>query len=115
MSRTNMYKIELNDNQFGKMGPLIILNQLRATLTLKEISLQTCEVTPNLLSSIDQIIQDWKNLELIDLRNNSFSDAQLKEFINKLKENKIKILFSEDKLSSNANKIISELKNIKLD
>ena len=115
MSRTNMYKIELNDNQFGKMGPLIILNQLRATLTLKEISLQTCEVTPNLLSSIAQIIQDWKNLELIDLRNNSFSDDQLKEFINKLKENKIKILFSEDKLSSNANKIISELKNIKLD
>ena len=32
MSKTKIYKIELNDNKFGKMGPLIILNQFRATI-----------------------------------------------------------------------------------
>ena len=116
MSKTKIYKIELNDNKFGKMGPLIILNQLRANLSLKEISLQTCEITPNLLNSIYQILKDWKNLEYMDLRNNSFPDEQIKDFCNKLKDNnKIKIIFSKDKLSVNANKIIGEFKNIKLE
>ena len=116
MSKTKIYKIELNNNKFGKMGPLIILNQLRANLSLKEISLQTCEITPNLLNSIYQILKDWKNLEYMDLRNNSFPDEQIKDFCNKLKDNnKIKIIFSKDKLSVNANKIIGEFKNIKLE
>jgi len=115
MSLTKIYKIELNDNQFGEMGPLIILNKLKATSSLKEISFQTCEITPNLLTSISQILKDCKNLEYIDLRNNSFPDQQIKDFCNKLKNSNIQIIFSKDKLSANANKIIGEFKNIKLE
>ncbi len=116
MNQTNINKIELNDNQLGGMGAIIILNQLRSTLSIQEISLQSCQLTSNLLSSIAQILKDWKNLKFIDFKNNSFNEPEFKDFCNKVKTiDNIQIIFSKDKLSFNANKIINNIKNIKLE
>ena len=116
MNQTNINKIELNDNQFGGMGAIIILNQLRSTLSIQEISLENCQLTSNSLSSIAQILKDWKNLKFINFKNNSFNEQEFKDFCNKVKNiDNIQIIFSKDKLSFNTNKIINNSKSIKLE
>ena len=116
MNETNISIIELDENKFGEMGPLIILNKLRATLSLKELSLQSCEVFPNFLNTVAQNLKDWNNLEKINLKNNSFTDEDLKLFCEEIKNNKkILVKFSKNKLSSNAIEIVRNYKNLKLE
>ena len=116
MNETNISNIELDENKFGEMGPLIILNKLRATLSLKELSLQSCEIIPNFLNTVAQNLKDWNNLEKINLKNNSFTDEDLKLFCEEIKNNKkILVKFSKNKLSSNAIEIVRNYKNLKLE
>ena len=116
MNETKISSIELDENKFGEMGPLIILNKLRATFSLRELSLQFCEVNPTLLNTVAQNLKDWSNLKKIDLKNNTFSDEDLKLFCQEIKNNQnIIVKFSKSKLSNNAINIVGEFKNIKLE
>ena len=112
LNDSNISELELNNNSFGVMGPIIIMGKFKSCASLKKFSLQNCEVSSLFLNMIAENTKFSSNIEEVNLKNNEFDEKNFNNFCKSIENNTKTIFrFSKDKVPS----LDSQNKNIILE
>ena len=101
---------EIDSNKLEMTGPMIALKKIQVCKQLKYLSYQNMTILPFFVDLIIQALNANPSIEKINLKQNIFKEEELKKFVNATSN--AKIIFSKDKLPSNAMEIIGGNKNI---
>ena len=115
LNESNIKHLEIDDNNFGPMAPMLILKKIQISKKLKYISFQKLEFQPYFVDMVIQALNANNSIEKVNLKQNNIKIEDLEKFVevtNKLKH--VKFIFSKDLLPENANEIIKGNKNILL-
>ena len=115
LNESNIKHLEIDDNNFGPMAPMIILKKIQLSKKLKYISFQKIEFQPYFVDMIIQSLNINNSIEKVNLKQNQINSEDFDKFVditNKLKH--VKIIFSKDLVPENANQIAKGNKNILL-
>ena len=115
LNESNIKHLEIDDNNFGPMAPMIILKKIQVSKKLKYISFQKLEFQPYFVDMIIQSLNVNNSIEKINLKQNQIKQEDFDKFVevtNKLKH--VKFIFSKDLVPENAIQIAKGNKNILL-
>ena len=115
LNESNIKHLEIDDNNFGPMAPMLILKKIQISKKLKYISFQKLEFQPYFVDMVIQALNANNSIEKVNLKQNNIKIEDLEKFVevtNKLKH--VKFIFSKDLLPENASEIIKGNKNILL-
>ena len=113
LNDSNISELELDNNSFGVMGPIIIMGKFKSCASLKKFSLQNCELSPIFLNMIAENVKFSSNIDEVNLKFNEFDEKSFNNFCNSIENNTKTIFrFSKDKVPS---QIINKNKNIILE
>ena len=102
LNESNINELELDNNSFGVMGPIIIMGKFKSCPNLKKFSLQYCEITPMFLNMIAENLKFSSSIEEVNLKYNEFEEKSFNTFCKSIeKNNKTIFKFSKDKVPSN--------------
>ena len=102
LNESNINELELDNNSFGVMGPIIIMGKFKSCPNLKKFSLQCCEITPMFLNMIAENLKFSSSIEEVNLKYNEFEEKSFNTFCKSIeKNNKTIFKFSKDKVPSN--------------
>jgi len=113
LNESNIKHLEIDDNDFGPMAPMLILKKVQISKKLKYISFQKMEFQPYFVDMVIQAVNMNNSIEKVNLKQNNIKIEDLEKFIevtNKLKH--VKFIFSKDLMPENANQIVKGNKNI---
>ena len=113
LNESNIKHLEIDDNEFGPMAPMIILKKVQISKKLKYISFQKLEFQPYFVDMVIQALNANNSIEKINLKQNNIKQEDLEKFVdvtNKLKH--VKIILSKDLLPENYSEVIKGNKNI---
>ena len=113
LNDSNISELELNNNNFGVMGPIIIMGKFKSCPTLKKYSLQNCELSSLFLNMIAENLKFSSNIDEVNLKFNQFDEKTFNNFCKSIENNTKTIFrFSKDKVPS---EICNKNKNIILE
>ena len=115
LNESNIKHLEIDDNDFGPMAPMLILKKVQISKKLKYISFQKMEFQPYFVDMVIQAVNMNNSIEKVNLKQNSIKIEDLEKFVdvtNKLKH--VKFIFSKDLMPENASQIVKGNKNILL-
>ena len=116
INETNLNILQLDENLFGTMGPIIIMNKIKKCLNLKYLSLRYCKISPIFLKMIGENIKFHQNIEIIDLSFNNFESESFIKFCEDIKNNeKLIVKVSKNMLNEQIIEIVKNNKNIKME
>ena len=113
LNESNIKHLEIDDNNFGPMAPMLILKKVQISKKLKYISFQKMEFQPYFVDMVIQAVNMNNSIEKVNLKHNNIKIEDLEKFIdctNKIKH--VKFIFSRELMPENANQIIKGNKNI---
>ena len=113
LNESNIHNLEIDNNKFGPMAPMLILKKIQVSNKLKYISFQKMEFQPYFVDMIIQAININTSIEKVNLKHNKIKEEDLKKFVDttaKLKN--VKFYFSRDMVPKNANEIIGRNRGI---
>ena len=113
LNESNIKHLEIDDNNFGPMAPMLILKKVQISKKLKYISFQKMEFQPYFVDMVIQAVNMNNSIEKVNLKHNNVKIEDLEKFIdctNKIKH--VKFIFSRELMPENANQIIKGNKNI---
>ena len=113
LSDSNIKHLEIDDNDFGPMSPMLILKKVQISKKLKYISFQKLEFQPYFVDMVIQAVNMNNSIEKVNLKQNIIKIEDLEKFsevTTKLKH--VKFIFSKDLMPENANQIVKGNKNI---
>ena len=109
LNESSIQSLEIDDNKFGMMAPMLILKKITDNTKLKYISFQKMEFQPYFVGMIIDSLNKNKSIERVNLKQNKISEDDLKKFVDAATKIKtIKFIFSRDMVPSNANEIIGQ-------
>ena len=115
LNESNIHNLELDYNNLGQMGPLFVLNKIKASNNLKNVSFQGIEMNKMFVDMIIPTLMTNKSIEKVNLKKNQINAEDLKKFVDASATMKnIKIIFSRDKVPDNASEILAGNKCIVL-
>ena len=115
LNESNISHLEIDDNNFGPMAPMLILKKIQISKKLKYISFQKMEFQPYFVDMVIQSVNMNNSIEKVNLKQNEIKIEDLEKFVEattKLKN--VKFIFSRDLMPENASNIIKGNKNIAL-
>ena len=113
LNESNIKHLEIDDNNFGPMAPMLILKKIQISKKLKYISFQKMEFQPYFVDMIIQALNMNNSIEKINLKQNNIKSEDLEKLVDittKLKH--VKFIFSRELLPENSTQIIKGNKNI---
>ena len=115
LNESNIKHLEIDDNNFGPMAPMLILKKIQVSKKLKYISFQKMEFQPYFIDMIIQALNMNDSIEKVNLKQNNIKIEDLEKLVNvTVKLKNVKFIFSRELLPENANQIIKGNKNIVL-
>ena len=116
INETNLNILQLDENVFGTMGPIIVMNKIKNCSSLKFLSLRYCKVSPMFLKMIGETIKFHNNIETIDLSFNNIENESFIKFCDEIKNNqKLIVKVSKSMLNNQIQEIVKNYKNIKME
>ena len=114
LNESSIQNLEIDSNNFGPTGPMLLMKKLNVSKNLKYISYQNMAFQPYFVDMILQTLGINTSIEKVNFKQNIIKEDELKKFVEAVSKLKVKIILSKDKVPDNASEIISGNKNIEL-
>ena len=110
LNESSIQKLEIDSNKVETTGLMIAFKKIQVCKQFKYLSYQNMNILPIFVDMIIQALNANPSIEKINFKQNTIKEEELKKFVNATSN--AKIIFSKDKLPSNAMEIIGGNKNI---